>query len=521
MSDLISRWLPSRAAIIIALLLAFFWQIGSMPLYDVDEGAFTEATREMMESGNYVSTYLDGVPRHDKPILIYWFQAASVAVFGLNEFALRLPSALACLLWALVLFRFTRRHTDLVTAQTATLLMALAFYVGMVAKAAIADGLLNLFLALALLDIYQHYKTPSRIGLLRIFAWLGLGFITKGPVAVLFPFLASAIFYGTERRLADWARAVFNPLGIALFLAIVVPWHILVYLDQGMAFFEGFYLKHNLSRYSDAMEGHSGSPFYYAIWIPVALMPFAGWIFSIAGGIKKSFSDPLERFLWIWFLSVFIFFSFSSTKLPHYALYGATPLFFLMALHREKLTSRWLAFTPPLLFFLLLAALPFIFGYAHSQTGKLYEQTLFSAGQATLGSDYLIFTLVMTALLLVIAMSKKISSWQGLILAGFLQAFIISGFILPRVMDVLQAPVKKAAVIAKTEQAPVVSYGIYMPSFSVYRDAITEKRTPRPGDLVFVRIDKLERLFKLFPKEQCEVVFREGTVALVKISAAE
>ncbi|MEJ1413523.1 MAG: glycosyltransferase family 39 protein, partial [Candidatus Sedimenticola sp. (ex Thyasira tokunagai)] len=369
MSDLISRWLPSRTAIIIALLLAFFWQIGSMPLYDVDEGAFTEATREMMESGNYVSTYLDGVPRHDKPILIYWFQAASVATFGLNEFALRLPSALACLLWALVLFRFTRRHTDLVTAQTATLLMALAFYVGMVAKAAIADGLLNLFLALALLDIYQHYKKPSRAGLLRIFAWLGLGFITKGPVAVLFPFLASAIFYGTERRLADWARAVFNPLGIALFLAIVVPWHILVYLDQGMAFFEGFYLKHNLSRYSDAMEGHSGSPFYYAIWIPVALMPFAGWILSIVGGIKKSFSDPLERFLWIWFLSVFIFFSFSSTKLPHYALYGATPLFFLMALHREKLTSRWLAFTPPLLFFLLLAALPFIFGYAHSQTG--------------------------------------------------------------------------------------------------------------------------------------------------------
>ncbi len=412
MSDLINRWLTSRTTIIIALLFAFFWQL-DMPLYDVDEGAFTEATREMMASGNYVSTYLDGLPRHDKPILIYWFQAASVTLFGLNEFALRLPSAVASLLWALVLFRFARRHTDLVTARTATLLMVLAFYVGMVAKAAIADGLLNLFLALTLLEIYQHYRSPSRAALLRIFAWIGLGFLTKGPVAVLFPVLASAIFYLTERRLADWARAVFNPLGIALFLAIVVPWHIFVYLDQGTAFFEGFYLKHNLSRYSDAMEGHSGSPFYYVVWVPLALMPFAGWLLSTIGGIKQGLGNPLERFLWIWFLSVFIFFTFSSTKLPHYVLYGATPLFLLMALHREKLTSRWLAFAPPLLFFLLLAALPFLFDYAHTQSDRLYEQTLFSAGRETLGSDYLIFTLVMTALLLFVAMSRKTPPWQG------------------------------------------------------------------------------------------------------------
>lgn len=520
MAELISRWLPSRGAIVIALLLAFFWQIGSMPLYDVDEGAFTEATREMMESGNYVSTYLNGVPRHDKPILIYWLQAASSALFGLNEFALRLPSAIAALLWALLLFRFTRRHTDAITAQTATLLMVLAFYVGMVAKAAIADGLLNLFLALTLLEIYQHYQRPSRSGLLRVFVWLGLGFLTKGPVAVLFPFLISAIFYATEGRLRDWLRAIFNPLGIALFIAIIAPWHILVYLDQGMAFFEGFYLKHNLSRYTDAMEGHSGSVFYYAVWIPVALMPFAGWLISIAGGIRQGLKNPLERFLWIWFLTVFIFFSFSSTKLPHYALYGATPLFFLMALHRQKLTSRWLAFAPPLLFFLLLAALPLIFDYAYSQTDKLYEQTLFSAGSATLGSDYLIFTLSMAALLLVIALSRKIPPWQGLILAGFLQLLIISGFILPRIMDVLQAPVKEAATIARNQEAPVVAYGIYMPSFSVYRGAITEKRSPQHGDLVLVRTDKLERLFTLFPEEQCQVIFRQGTVALVRMPPA-
>ena len=79
----------------LAMGLAFFVNLGTPPLFDRDEGAFSEATREMVESGNYISTTLNGEPRYDKPILTYWVQAAGVAVLGWNEWGLRIHSALA------------------------------------------------------------------------------------------------------------------------------------------------------------------------------------------------------------------------------------------------------------------------------------------------------------------------------------------------------------------------------------------------------------------------------------------
>ena len=81
-------------------LLAFFTRLGAAPLFDVDEGAFSEATREMFERGDFLSTYLDGENRFDKPILIYWFQALGYLIFGATEWAFRLPSAIAAAVWS-------------------------------------------------------------------------------------------------------------------------------------------------------------------------------------------------------------------------------------------------------------------------------------------------------------------------------------------------------------------------------------------------------------------------------------
>ena len=94
-------------ALAIIILASFFLGLGSAPLFDVDEGAFSEATREMLVSKNYLTTYLNGTPRFDKPIFIYWLQAVSIKLFGINEFAFRLPSALAGTVWATVDFSFS------------------------------------------------------------------------------------------------------------------------------------------------------------------------------------------------------------------------------------------------------------------------------------------------------------------------------------------------------------------------------------------------------------------------------
>ncbi|HZP88202.1 MAG TPA: glycosyltransferase family 39 protein, partial [Burkholderiales bacterium] len=109
---------------ILAIAASFFWFLGRAPLFDVDEGAFSQATLEMFQRGDFLSTYLNGVPRYDKPILVYWLQAASVLAFGVSEFAFRFPSAICATLWALSIFVFTRSFYGTRAALIAAAMMA-------------------------------------------------------------------------------------------------------------------------------------------------------------------------------------------------------------------------------------------------------------------------------------------------------------------------------------------------------------------------------------------------------------
>src|SRR5437868_10355469 len=99
-----------RALAALAVVASFFWLLGAAPLFDVDEGAFSQATLEMFQRQDFLSTYLNGAPRYDKPILVYWLQAASVAVLGPAEYAFRLPSALSAMAWTALTWWFTKRH---------------------------------------------------------------------------------------------------------------------------------------------------------------------------------------------------------------------------------------------------------------------------------------------------------------------------------------------------------------------------------------------------------------------------
>ena len=94
----------------IALLYFFLLGLNLSLLFDVDEGAFTEATREMLMSQDWGHTTLNGLDRFDKPIGVYWLQAISVSLFGLTEFAFRLPSALSGWLASLALAKFSERE---------------------------------------------------------------------------------------------------------------------------------------------------------------------------------------------------------------------------------------------------------------------------------------------------------------------------------------------------------------------------------------------------------------------------
>ena len=102
----IDRTPAACTLLLVGIWLVFFLRLGTPPLFDWDEGAFSEATREMLVTGDWISITLNGNPRYDKPVLIHWLQAASVSLLGPNEFAFRLPSALAGTAWVLVIYGF-------------------------------------------------------------------------------------------------------------------------------------------------------------------------------------------------------------------------------------------------------------------------------------------------------------------------------------------------------------------------------------------------------------------------------
>jgi 4-amino-4-deoxy-L-arabinose transferase-like glycosyltransferase len=519
LSGPLGRGLVSPWFLALAVLLGCFWQLGSVPLYDLDEGAFTEATREMLASGNFITPHMDGEPRYDKPVLIYWLQAASASLLGFDELALRLPSALAAAAWVLALWWFVRERLDAPTATVAGLVMVLTLQVSVIAKAATADAVLNLFLALAFFDIYRWILQPRRAVLLRVYLWLGLGFLTKGPVAVFFPLVVSFLYLLSLGRLRDWWRAVFHPLGWLVFLVAAVPWYVAIYIDNGPGFFESFFLRHNLGRFGGTMHGHKGFVGYYFLVLPLILLPFTGWFLRLVPAWKRFWADPLDRFLLLWFVAVFVFFSFSGTKLPHYVLYGAPPLFILMARHRTLLRGRWLAYLPPAALFLLLLFLPEVLDLAAAQAERVHQLALFEQGRALLDPAYRLAAALGLGAVLALALWPRLVPWQGLVLAGAIQTLVVFGALVPRVFEVLQEPVKEAALLARELGHPTVVYRTSMPSFSVYRDAITPDREPVAGDLVFLRIDKRASLTESYPELEQELVYQRGQVALIRVTA--
>jgi 4-amino-4-deoxy-L-arabinose transferase-like glycosyltransferase len=535
----IERFLLSPWSLLLAVLLAFVLSSYSVPLTDIDEGAFSEATREMMARGNLVSPTLNGAPRHDKPILIYWAQAASVSLLGPDEFGFRLPSIVAALLWMWALYRFCRRHGNPRTAQVAVLVMSLTVLVGVVAKAAIADALLNLFICLALFSIYDYFcagragKTDieNRRLLLQTYAVLGLGFLTKGPVAVMFPLLIGSLFFVSAGAWRPWLRTLFYWPGWLLFLAIVVPWHVMVYIDQGDAFFRGFYLKHNLDRYTSTFEGHGGNPLYYVAVLPFVLLPFTGWLLAIAGrlwaelraglqpGGEANLGQLLERFLLIWFVVVFAFFSFSNTQLPHYLMYGCTPLFILLARHRLEQERRLAAFMPVILLGLLFVFLPNILEFAASRNTRPFEAIILAGLVDNFAGAARWWLAAFAGLVFALALWRRLPVWQGLALVGLIQALVVFGLVFPLAVDVTQGPVREAGQFARQSGESVVAYKIHQPSFSVYRQAITPSRLPREGETILTRVDKLAEVQRELAPLRIEESYRRGFVVLGRVVA--
>jgi len=505
------RFAIHYALLAFAVGISFFLNLGGAPLFDLDEGAFSEATREMFVRGDFVSPFVNGVPRFDKPVLIHWLQAASMAVFGPTPLAFRLPSALAATGWVLLVYGFVARVIDRETALRAALMVATALGVMVIGRAATADALLNLWLVGAMFGIYLYFLERRTHWILLSHAAMGLGFLTKGPVALLVPGAVGLIFFALQRELPALWRAAFHPLGLILLVAIPLPWYILQYQAQGMDFIHGFFGTHNLERFSGPMEGHTGSLFYY---LPVALLlalPFTTPLLRAVRELPQRVRSPLGQYLWLWFGFVLVFFSFSGTKLPHYLNYGMTAALILASLALPLLRSRVLALLPPLLLFAALAALPWLLPRIAAVQKDEDVRALLTGAETLFVPGYaaIFVLLALVGLGLMLARTLPIArALIGLALAGNLALAI---WFFPSLAAVQQGPIARAAEIARNQPGPYVMWGVNTPSYSVHSGHVQEKRAPRAGDLVFTRTRKRDEL----PPH--EVLMNERGYALVRI----
>ena len=321
-----------------------------LPLVDRDEPRFAEASREMLERNDYVVPYFNNNYRFDKPPLTYWFQTLSYRVLGDNDFAARLPSAIAAALTAVLLFAWGRRIGPERLAWWAAIVFTICFQSFVHAKAAVADMWLVLFMTAAywagyelLRDRLQPQRTqPNDAPPLRRWWWmfylaLACAFLAKGPIGWM-PLLAVA---ATKRFLPELKlnRRFLFFTGIAFTLSIVALWGIPALVRTHGEFLRIGIGRHVVSRSFGSLQGHGAR----SVWTYLGMLPFYfvtifltffPWSFKLPWLARKLWRkrDPLDNYLIGGAAVVFIAFTLVKTKLPHYTL----PAFPLLALLLAK-----------------------------------------------------------------------------------------------------------------------------------------------------------------------------------------
>jgi hypothetical protein len=260
------------------------------------------------------------------------------------------------------------------------------------------------------------------------------------------------------------------------------------------------------------MEKHGGAIFYYIPMLMLMLLPHTALLIRIFPRIRFIRSNSLDMFMWLWFLFVFVFFSLSGTKLPHYILYGCTPLFILMARYRHLLKSRFIILIPAIIFALFTLFLPEIAREATKMVEDPDISEILINAEGVFSWQYRAWGVIALLVLIFMIFFRVLKSWQALVFAGLITIFLFTHLLYPILGDVMQKPVKEAALIARERNYDVVMWGIIQPSFSVYRQQVTQHRKPEDGDILFTSVSYLEKL------ADYQVLYKRGGVALVKVN---
>jgi len=329
------------------LVFALAWALylansGGVNIYILDEAKNAECAREMFERSDFIVPTFNQVLRTDKPPLHYFFMMLSYSVFGVNPLAARFFSALFGALTVLITFLFARKYAGSKTALLTAMVLLASVHLSIQFHLAVPDPYLVFFMTAAIFSFYLFLKEEKALYGWTLYAALGFGTLAKGPVAIALPGLIFLLYLIFSKQF-KWAiiRKLHPFAGTLLVLAIALPWFLLVHIKTNGAWIEGFFLKHNLGRFTEEMEGHGGTFMATILFVLVGLFPFSVYM---PQAIVKAFKNRHNEFVLfnlIAGLTIVGFFMLSKTRLPNYTVPALPYLAVLTALFlNEKLLEQ-------------------------------------------------------------------------------------------------------------------------------------------------------------------------------------
>jgi 4-amino-4-deoxy-L-arabinose transferase-like glycosyltransferase len=492
---------PNQALLVLALLalsgLLFFLGLGDMGLTDRDEGRNAEAGREMFESGDRLTPMFNYELRVAKPVFLYWLMDLSYRLFGVNEFAARFPSALFGVALILLQYFFLAYVRDRTIALFGALMLLLNVEILGLGRMALTDSVLIFFTTASL---YGFWLGLHGEGLVRRWIWafyigMALATLTKGPVGFLVPLIVASLYLTWTGRWQDYWRHGLPLAGTLVFLLLALPWYVAMFMIHGEAYASGA-KANTLGRFLSPMEGHHFTIFFY---VPVLLLGFFPWsgflLITLYRTLKDWYQlrraarqpDPartsaLELFAALWVVGVFVFFTASSTRLPHYV----GPFFPAAAILAACFWSRCLNdptmpgirasihITTGLGYLLAIgfASLPTL--YAKFSSKLLKEFPL--AGQIDLGSaPYMIAGALVIGMAIVSYVGLNEERRGGAFWAAgasfACMILIVLGMAIPRLNQYFIAPPQVLAYAAGVNLGPsdrLIAYGMTRPSTAFY-----------------------------------------------------
>ncbi|NPA51564.1 MAG: glycosyltransferase family 39 protein [Aquificae bacterium] len=308
--------------LIILFLIGLFLysaNIWGISIYSLDEAKNATCAKEMIERGDYIVPTFNYELRTDKPPMHYYFMIVAYKLFGFNEFSARVFSSLFGFFTLILTFLFTKKVLGEKTALLASLVLISSLHASLQFHMAVPDPYLIFYLNGVFFSFYLWYKEKKEKFVYTMYTFIGLGILTKGPVAVVLPSLIIFLFLVYTHTLNLQTIKQLRLLrGTLIILTISLPWYIAVGLKTDWVWVYEFIFKHNLHRFSNSMEGHGGIFILPFLFVFFGLLPFS--VFFVQAFLKAWQNKYKEVLVYLMIVSlVYIgFFSVSGTKLPNY-----------------------------------------------------------------------------------------------------------------------------------------------------------------------------------------------------------